>query len=151
MGDKEVERQIWCDDQGNPRRVRDGDQRLVIDGVVLPPSRVISQLKSWSKRERLQLILLGNGTSSEQWNPALQRLASIEIVEERGTTLRARERYWQLWPVRGWRQLLPRGLRLPPGELDAVAALVMVIGTGHRGQPPDTGHRAQSRRTWRTR
>ena len=67
----------------------DPDQRLVIDGVVLPPSRVISQLKSWSKQEGLRLILLGNGTSSEQWNPALQRLASIEIVEERGTTLRA--------------------------------------------------------------
>ena len=49
----------------------DPEQRLVIDGVVLPPSRVISQLKSWSKQEGLRLILLGNGTSSEQWNPCL--------------------------------------------------------------------------------
>ena len=115
----------------------DPDQRLVLDGVVLPPSRVISQLKTWSNQGELRLILLGNGTSSEQWNPALQQLASVEIVEERGTTLRARERYWQLWPAKGWRQLLPRGLRLPPGELDAVAALVMVEDhLGHQCQWP---------------
>ena len=73
----------------------DPDQRLVLDGVVLPPSRVISQLKTWSNQGELRLILLGNGTSSEQWNSALQRLASIEIVEERGTTLRARARHWR--------------------------------------------------------
>ena len=70
----------------------DPEQRLVIDGVVLPPSRVISQLKSWSKQEGLGLILLGNGSSSEEWDPALQRLASVEMVEERGTNLRGRGR-----------------------------------------------------------
>ena len=33
--------------------------------------------------------------------------------------------YWALWPAKGWQRLLPTGLRLPPTELDAIAALVM--------------------------
>ena len=104
----------------------DPEERLVLEGVVLPVSRVIDQLTTWSNQGGVELILLGNGTSSEQWQPSLRRLASVELVEEQGTTLRARERYWQLWPAKGWRQLLPRGMRVPPGELDALAALVMV-------------------------
>jgi len=115
------------------------EQRLVLEGVVLPVSRVIDQLTTWSKQGGVELILLGNGTSSEQWQPSLRRLASVEVVEEQGTTLRARERYWQLWPARGWRKLLPRGMRVPPGDLDAVAALVMVedhLGSGCRWPQP---------------
>ena len=104
----------------------DPEQRLVLEGVVLPVSRVIDQLTTWSTQGGVDLILLGNGTSSEQWQPSLRRLASVKLVEEQGTTLRARERYWQLWPAKGLRQLLPRGIRVPPGDLDAVAALVMV-------------------------
>ena len=111
----------------------DPEERLVLEGVVLPVSRVIDQLTTWSTQGGVDLILLGNGTSSEQWQPSLRRLASVELVEEQGTTLRARERYWQLWPARGWRKLLPRGMRLPPGDLDAVAALVMV--EDHLGSP----------------
>ena len=115
----------------------DPDQRLVLDGLVLPTSSVIDQLMTWSTRGGLGLILLGNGTSSKEWEPALRLLTSVEVVEERGTTLRARERYWQLWPVQGWRQLLPRGMRVPPGELDALAALVMVEDhLGHRCRWP---------------
>ena len=111
----------------------DPEQRLVLAGVVLPVSRVIDQLTTWSTQGGVDLILLGNGTSSEQWQPSLRRLASVELVEEQGTTLRARERYWQLWPAGGWRRLLPRGMRVPPGDLDAVAALVMV--EDHLGSP----------------
>jgi len=50
----------------------------------------------------------------------------VQLVDETGTTLRARDRYWQLWPPQGWRRWIPRGLLLPPGDLDALAALVML-------------------------
>ena len=63
-------------------------------------------------------------------------------MNERGTTLRARGRYWQLWPPKGLQRLIPQGMRVPPGDLDAVAALVMA--EEHLGQtcrwpqpPPD--------------
>ena len=46
----------------------------------------------------------------------------VQQVDEYGTTLRARQRYWELWPPRGLQRLLPRGLLIPPEELDAIAA-----------------------------
>jgi RNase H-fold protein (predicted Holliday junction resolvase) len=71
--------------------------------------------------------VLGNGTSSRQWQRDLADLAvPVLLVDEWGTTLAARQRYWQLWPPRGWRRLLPMGLRLPPRDLDDLAAQILL-------------------------
>ena len=105
----------------------DVDQKLVLAGRVAPSPAVEPLLRHWcSDRPGVERLLLGNGTGSAAWNRRLQSLASVQLVEEAGTTLRARDRYWQLWPPRGWRRWIPRGLLLPPGELDALAALVML-------------------------
>ena len=79
---------------------------LVLEGHVLAPEAVEPWLELWNQDQRLDGILT--------------------VSPERGTTLRARERYWRLWPARGWRRMLPTGLRIPPVDLDAVAALVML-------------------------
>ena len=56
----------------------------------------------------------------------LNDLAPIEIVDERDSTLRARTRYWELWPPMNWQRWIPRGLLLPPNDLDAIAALLLL-------------------------
>ena len=48
------------------------------------------------------------------------------MVAEAGTTMEARQRYWELEPARGWRRLLPRGLRLPPRDVDDVVAQILL-------------------------
>jgi hypothetical protein len=48
------------------------------------------------------------------------------VLNEHGTTLAARRRYWELFPPRGWRRLLPEGLRLPPRDWDDVAAQLLL-------------------------
>ncbi len=87
---------------------------------------MIDLIINWSSEGPLNGIILGNGTSSKYWKRQLQRFGSIEIVEERGTTLRARNRYWEIWPRGIWLRWLPRGLILPSQPLDAVAALVLL-------------------------
>ena len=105
----------------------DVNRRLVLAGSVEPADQVNTVLQRWCRDDAgVNRILLGNGTSSAEWQSRLQAMAPIELVEEAGTTLRARDRYWQLWPPRGWRRWIPRGLLLPPGDLDALAALVML-------------------------
>jgi len=105
----------------------DVNRRLVLAGSVEPTQHVEPQLRLWcSENGGVDRILLGNGTSSGAWLHRLQAMASVELVEEAGTTLRARDRYWQLWPPRGWQRWIPQGLLLPPGDLDALAALVML-------------------------
>ena len=115
----------------------------VIDALVLPAEQLCDQLTQWQEQTRLRQLVIGDGTSSKHWQTAIKHLAPVVVVNEAGTTLRARERYWQIWPARGWRRLLPRGLRLPPCELDAIAALVLLedhLGERlHWPSPPQQG------------
>ena len=98
----------------------------VLDSDVLVPEAVLGTLNRWKQRADLQMIVMGNGTGSKTWVEPLQELTTLVQVNERGTTLKARQRYWQLWPPQGLYRLVPEGLRVPPAPLDAVAALVMV-------------------------
>ncbi len=103
----------------------------VLQGRVLPNPAVLNQLRQWTvqaqlDQARLDELIIGNGTSSTNWLQKLPRDLTIHIVDETGTTLRARDRYWQLWPARGWKRLLPAGLRMPSSDLDAIAALLIL-------------------------
>ena len=115
----------------------------VLDALVMATEQTVELLNQWHQRMHLSSLVLGNGTSSSGLDQQLQHLAPIVRVNEAGTTLRARDRYWQIWPARGWRRLLPHGRRLPPCELDAIAALVLL--EDHIGQqlewprPPSRG------------
>lgn len=104
----------------------DCSRQIVIDGLVVEAEHTAGLVARWHQQEPITTLVLGNGTSSEQWHAALKHVAPVVRVNEAGTTLRARSRYWQIWPARGWRKLLPQGLRLPPCELDAIAALVLL-------------------------
>lgn len=103
----------------------------VLQGMVIPSADVLDQLRVWmadAQGDTAQIaeLVIGDGTSSMIWQQQLPASLPIRIVDETGTTLRARERYWQLWPARGWKLLLPKGLRIPSGDLDAIAALVIL-------------------------
>jgi RNase H-fold protein (predicted Holliday junction resolvase) len=98
----------------------------ILQAAILAPQACLAQLQAW-RQEGLGRVVLGNGTGSEDWRRRLdkQRLALV-VVDESGSTLAARERYWQLWPPRGWRLLLPAGLRLPPRDIDDVVAQLLI-------------------------
>jgi RNase H-fold protein (predicted Holliday junction resolvase) len=108
-------------------------RRQVVAAAVLAPEACLNQLQRW-RQQGLQRVLLGNGTHSRPWQGQLQELGlSSELVDEHGTTLAARQRYWQLYPARSWRRLLPQGLRLPPRDIDDVVAQLLL--ERHWGQP----------------
>ncbi len=102
------------------------EQQTVLDGRVVHSSAVLDLISSWLEQGDLQEIILGNGTSSDFWYKKINDFAPIKVVEEGGTTLRARQRYWELWPPSLWIRWLPKGLIVPPVHLDAVAALVLL-------------------------
>ena len=109
----------------------DTSTNTVLQGKVIPSSEVLNQLRAWmsnalEETAQIDELVIGDGTSSTIWQQQLPTNLKVHVVDETGTTLRARERYWQLWPARGWRRMLPSGLRLPPGDLDAIAALVIL-------------------------
>jgi len=75
-------------------------------------------------------LLVGTGTGARSLLPQLRAWfphAVWEAVTERDTTLRARELYFQHCPPRGWRRLLPKGMRIPPEPYDDFAALAIIL------------------------
>ena len=104
----------------------DPGRTLVTDAHIDAVEDCLRRLETW-QREGLAGVVLGDGTGSGPWPGRLRRLGlAIAVVDERGSTLAARERYFSLLPARGWRRLLPRGLRLPPRALDDVAAQLLL-------------------------
>ena len=104
----------------------DSSKRKVIEGRVVKSRDVVSLLQVWIEQKSCKEIYLGNGTSSDQWEMVFSKFVKVQLIDERGTTLRARKRYWELWPPTKLQRLIPLGLLIPPDDLDALAALVML-------------------------
>ncbi|MCX7994079.1 MAG: hypothetical protein N2651_10490 [Fimbriimonadales bacterium] len=74
-------------------------------------------------------FLVGSGTGAKRLLSQLRNWfpdTPWEAVEERNTTLQARELYFLYHPPRGWRRLLPKGMRIPPEPYDDYAALAII-------------------------
>lgn len=106
-------------------RTESGKLEVLWRGVVLR-SEVVEAI-----REKLgpkEVLVIGKGTGSR---PLIQEIAeampsaSVLLVDERETTLQARERYWEHNPRRGWRRLLPSSLQTPPEPVDDFVALIL--------------------------
>jgi GNAT superfamily N-acetyltransferase len=106
--------------------VTDQAGQTVVAAAILTPADSLALLQQW-QGQGLSLVLLGNGTGSGRWREQLAPSGlAIQQCDEWGTTLAARQRYWQLEPPRGWRRCLPRGLRLPPRDIDDVVAQLLL-------------------------
>jgi RNase H-fold protein (predicted Holliday junction resolvase) len=78
------------------------------------------------ERHAVAIAALGAGTHSAPIEAMLRAAGfSVTRVDEHETTLRARARYFQVHPPRGWRRLIPRGMLLPPRPVDDFAALLI--------------------------
>ena len=101
---------------------------LVIDGKISLNASVINLINHWRANHSVEFILLGNGTTSKYWQSELLavNISPIQLVDERMTTLRARERYLEIFPPDFLAKFIPKGLILPPKNLDVIVALILI-------------------------
>lgn len=74
------------------------------------------------------LIIIGSGTHSKQVVAKIRERhpsTGILVVDEKNTTMHARERYWEHNPRRGWRRLLPSTMLTPPDPVDDFVAYIL--------------------------
>lgn len=94
--------------------------------AVVAPGLVLSASLGFLTRYRLEAVALGGGTQTGSVEAMLSELGvPIVRVDERGTTLEARARYYAVHPPRGWRRLVPRGLLVPSAPIDDFAAVLI--------------------------
>ena len=98
------------------------DQAVVIKTALLPEF-----LKILNSSEKISKIIIGNGTTSKQNIEKLKFLKKeLIVVEEENTTFRAKRRYFELFPIRGLKILLPKEIFIINKNLDAVSALIIL-------------------------
>ena len=98
------------------------DQALVLNTAFLP-----QYLKTLNSSENISKVLIGNGTTSRQNIEKLKFLKKeLVVVEEKNTTFRAKKRYFELFPIKGLKNLLPKEIFLMNKNLDAVSALIIL-------------------------
>jgi RNase H-fold protein (predicted Holliday junction resolvase) len=98
----------------------------VVAHRVVHVENLLGMAGEWITSYRVDLVLLGNRTGSRDIRARLSPLAvPVAIVEEQGTTLAARRRYFEDHPPRGWRRLLPRSFQIPGVPYDDYAAIVL--------------------------
>ena len=98
------------------------DQAVVLDTALLP-----QYLKNLNSVENISKVIIGNGTTSSENIEKLKFLKKeLIVVEEKNTTFRAKKRYFELFPIRGLRNLLPKEIFIMNKNLDAVSALIIL-------------------------
>ena len=77
--------------------------------------------------EDISKIIIGNGTTSGDIKKKLDFFKKEKITfEEKNTTFRAKARYFELFPIRGLKSLIPREFFILNKNLDAISALIIL-------------------------
>lgn len=93
---------------------------------IVPTEDLAGTVRTMLAKFPIRAIALGGGTHAGAVGAVVRELAiPVEVVDERETTLLARQRYFSAHPPRGWRRLVPRGMLLPPRPIDDFAALLI--------------------------
>jgi RNase H-fold protein (predicted Holliday junction resolvase) len=103
--------------------------QLLYHQVILA-SEAVATLGQLLGRWQVEHLVLGNQTTANQWRSRLlqelQPCPPMSLVDERYTTLEARDRYWQMYPPQGLRRLVPQGMRQPPRPVDDIVAILLI-------------------------
>lgn len=105
------------------------DRRLYHHEVIQAES-AIATIQSLRERYPISLLVMGDQTSSKDWKlkitAELTEPLRIITVDERNSSLEARDRYWQLYPPKGLSRLIPQGMRTPPRAIDDIVAILLI-------------------------
>lgn len=110
--------------------VMDRDRQIVYHDVI-PADQALASIESLCRQYAIEQIVLGNQTTSQAWLAQLKaRFTSaspaISLVDERNSTLEARDRYWQFYPPQGLARWIPQGMRIPPRPVDDIVAILLI-------------------------
>lgn len=106
-----------------------GPERKLYDHQVVPAEKAIATIIDYCWQFQISLIVMGDQTTAKQWQQKIiQELPGISIVmvDERYTSLEARDRYWQMYPPTGLSRLIPQGMRQPPRPVDDLVAILLI-------------------------
>ena len=102
-------------------------KQKVYKAIVLKSEILEDYVTDLNSVEDISKIIIGNGTSSSEIKKKLDFLKQeIITFEEKNTTYRAKDRYFELFPISGLKSLIPREIFIIKKNLDAISALIIL-------------------------
>jgi RNase H-fold protein (predicted Holliday junction resolvase) len=109
------------------RREADGSCHILWRAIS-PAAELEDCLSRARAVEPFSMVIVGAGTKSQEVIRTVRDAlpsVGILVVDEKDTSLQARERYWEHHPRRGWRRLLPASMQVPPEPVDDFVAVIL--------------------------
>ncbi|MDJ0690128.1 MAG: pre-16S rRNA-processing nuclease YqgF [Xenococcaceae cyanobacterium MO_188.B32] len=97
---------------------------------VVDSAKAIAIVEQLCQQFPIELIVMGNQTTAKNWQQKIESSLSLSkpivMVDERNSSLEARDRYWEMFPPQGFTKLIPQGMRLPPRPVDDIVAILLI-------------------------
>jgi RNase H-fold protein (predicted Holliday junction resolvase) len=107
-----------------------GLDRTIHYHQVVTAEAAIATIESLRQEFPISLLVMGDQTTAKDWKQKLSHdlLQPLRImtVDERYSSLEARDRYWQMYPPQGLYRLVPQGMRSARRPIDDIVAIVLI-------------------------
>ena len=102
-------------------------EKKIYTAIVIKSDLLGNYVRNLIKVEDISKIIIGNGTTSCEIKKRLEFFKKeIITFEEKNTSYRAKQRYFELFPITGLKSLIPREIFILNKNLDAISALVIL-------------------------
>ena len=105
----------------------DFNERKIYQAIIIKSELLPEYVKNIKNVQDISKVVIGNGTSSKE---NIEKLYFIKkdliIYDEKNSTFRAKERYFELFPITGLKTLIPREVFIMNKNLDAISALIIL-------------------------
>ena len=107
--------------------VAETSEKKVFKATIIKSELIQEYVRNIINFEEISKIIIGNGTTSRNIIKKLNFFKKdIISFEEKNTTYRAKARYFELFPISGWKFLIPREVFNLNKNLDAISALIIL-------------------------
>ncbi|MBD0337050.1 MAG: Holliday junction resolvase RuvX [Cyanobacteria bacterium Co-bin13] len=106
-----------------------GLDRVLRHQEVVQAESALDAIQALRQQYPISIIVMGNQTTAKTWKAKIADLPDtprVMLVDERYSTLEARDRYWQMYPPKGVGRLLPQSLRKIPRPIDDIVAILLI-------------------------
>ena len=102
-------------------------EKKVYQAIIIQSEFLEEYVRNLNSEEEVSKIIIGNGTNSKGVLKKLDFFKKELITfEEKNTTYRAKERYFELFPISGFKFFIPREVFILNKNLDAISALIIL-------------------------
>jgi len=102
-------------------------EKKVYEAIIFKSELIEGYVRNLNTIENISKIIIGNGTTSGEITKKMDFFKKeIITFEEKNTTFRAKSRYFELFPLRGFQLLIPREFFILNKNLDALSALIIL-------------------------